>query len=371
MTKILIVEDHDTLRSQLVQVLKLSDYDVFGVGNGDDGIQAALTQQPDLILCDIMLGETSGFDVLQAVRENSATSTTPFIIVSAKDDRASMRRGMALGADDYITKPFTSAELVSAIATRLERRQALTREAERSLDAIRQQLMRMVTHELRTPLTSINMVVDVISRQRNVLETEQLTELLDTLAAGSKRLSRLVDQIVLISQLQSGMLSPSNIQEAGLEAPLWEIIIAAIGLARRFAYRNPNVNIELSDRKNDAPVVCNPLALKHALAELITNALNFSPDGGSITISQWAAEGAVFIDITDSGPGIAPDQLQRALAHFEQIDRQTQEQQGLGLGLGLAHQLITVHGGSLNLQSVPGKGTQAIVALPMAVGAYV
>ncbi len=371
MTKILIIEDHDTLRGQLMQVLTLSDYDVAGVANGAEGIEIALSQHPDLILCDIMLGETSGFDVLQAVRSSEATRSTPFIIMSAKDDRASMRRGMAMGADDYITKPFTSLELVKAIETRLERQHTITLDAERNLDATRQQLMRMVTHELRTPLTSINMVVDIISRQRNVLETDQLTELLDTLASGSKRLSRLVDQIVLISQLQSGMLAASNIQASGLQAPLWEIIIAAIGLARRFAYRNPNVNIELSDRQNDAPVMCNPLALKHALAELITNALNFSPDGGSISISQWAAEGAVFIDITDSGPGIAPDQLQRALEHFEQIDRQTQEQQGMGLGLGLAHQLIVVHGGSLNLQSVPGKGTQALVALPVAVGAYV
>ena len=370
MTKILIVEDHDTLRGQLMQVLKLSDYDVVGVADGGEGIQVALTQQPDLILCDIMLGEINGFDVLQAVRQNAATTSTPFIIISAKDDRTSMRQGMALGADDYITKPFTSSELVKAIETRLERQHAITREAERSLEETRQQLMRMVTHELRTPLTSINMVVDIITRQRKVLDTDQLTELLDTLAIGSKRLSRLVDQIVLISQLQSGMLSASSIQDAGLQTPLWEIIIAAIGLARRFAYRNPSVNIALSDHKDDAPVVCNPLALKHALAELITNALNFSPEGGSISISQWAAEGAIFVDITDSGPGIARDQLQRALSHFEQINRQTQEQQGMGLGLGLAHQVITVHGGSLTLQSVPGKGTQAIVALPVAVGAY-
>jgi signal transduction histidine kinase len=371
MTKILIVEDHATLRTQLIQVLSLSDYDVVGVADGAEGIQIALEHQPDLILCDIMLGAVSGFDVLQAVRHNAATASTPFIIMSAKDDRTSMRQGMALGADDYITKPFTSSELVKAIETRLERQQAITREAERSLDETRQQLMRMVTHELRTPLTSINMVVDIISRQRQVMDTDQLTELLDTLASGSKRLSRLVDQIVLISQLQSGMMSASTIREAGLQAPLWEIIIAAIGMGRRFAYRNPNVNIDLADRQNDAPVVCNPLALKHALAELITNALNFSPDGGNITISQWASEGAIFVEIIDNGPGIAADQIQRALSHFEQINRQTQEQQGMGLGLGLANQIVTVHGGSLTLQSAPGKGTRAVVALPIAVGAYV
>lgn len=371
MTKILIIEDHATLRGQLAQVLQMNDYDVSGVGDGTTGIQAALNDAPDLILCDIMLGEVSGFDVLERVRANAATSSTPFIIMSAKDDRASMRQGMALGADDYITKPFTSGELVKAIETRLQRRQAIARDAERGLEATRQQLMRMVTHELRTPLTSINMVVDIISRQRNVLETDQLTELLDTLASGSKRLSRLVDQIVLISQLQSGMLSHSNIVSGGMTTPLWEIVIAAIGLARRFAYRNPNVDIDLMDPPQNAPVVCNPLALKHALAELITNALSFSPEGSSIAITQWAAEGAIFVSIVDHGPGIAPEEVERALAHFEQINRQAQEQQGMGLGLGLANQLITVHGGSLTIRSEPGQGTEVTVALPVAVGAYV
>jgi signal transduction histidine kinase len=371
MTTVLIIEDHATLRNQLAQVLHMADYEVISAADGENGIRAALSRHPDLILCDVMLGEVSGYDVLEHIRQDTSTQATPFILMSAKDDRSSIRRGMALGADDYITKPFTSHELLDAIATRLRRQQAVEQDAERHLEATRQQLMRMVTHELRTPLTSINMVVDIISRQRTVMEADQLNELLDTLAMGSKRLSRLVDQIVLMSQLQSGSLSRNKIEQGGVEAPVWEIMIAAMGLARRFAYRTQNVVIDLDDPKNDSPVICNPLALKHALAELMTNAINFSPDGGQISITQWGAEGAVFIRITDDGPGIAPDQLQRALAHFEQIDRQTQEQQGMGLGLGLAHQIITVHGGSLTLQPARGRGTQVTVALPVAVGAYV
>lgn len=366
MAKILVIEDHDTLRCQIMQLLQLTHYEVLGAPNGDTGVKIAQEAQPDLILCDIMMEQVDGFEVLRKVREHPQTTATPFIFLTAKDDRASMRQGMTLGADDYLTKPFTSSELLNAIHTRLERRNAIVRDVEKTLDQARQQLMHMVTHELRTPLSSINMVVDIISRQLNVLEPSQLHELLDTLAAGSKRLSRLVDQIVLVTQLQTGVLSYEVISERGVPMSLWEMMVAAIGLARRFAYKNPNVNIEMLDRDKEAKVACNLLALKHALAELITNAINFSPEGDTVTISQWRAGDTVWLSITDNGPGIDPDELRKALAHFEQINRSHHEQQGMGLGLGLAHHLIEAHGGTLELKSVKDKGTQVIIALPIA-----
>jgi two-component system, sensor histidine kinase and response regulator len=366
MTTILVIEDHDTLREQIMQVLQLTQFDVFGAPNGQVGLEMAEEHSPDLILCDIMMGKVDGYEVLQRLRSNPDTATTPFIFLTAKDDRASLRQGMAMGADDFVTKPFTSSELLDAIHMRLERREAIVRDAEKNLDQARQQLMHMVTHELRTPLTSINMVLDIISRQLSFLSPQQLQELLDTLGAGSKRLSRLVDQIVLITQLQAGILEYDVISESGIPMSLWEIMVAAIGLARKFSYRAADVNVEMVDRDKNAVVMCNLMALKHALAELITNALNFSPEGSSVTVSQWIAHGMVWVSITDSGPGIAPDQLKRALEHFQQINRENQEQQGMGLGLGLAHHLIAAHGGTLELKSVTGKGTQAIIALPVA-----
>jgi signal transduction histidine kinase len=108
------------------------------------------------------------------------------------------------------------------------------------------------------------------------------------------------------------------------------------------------------------------MALKHALAELITNAINFSPEGSTVTISQWKTGDTVWLNITDSGPGMEPEKLERALEHFQQINRDSQEQQGMGLGLGLSHHLINAHGGTLEVKSVAGKGTQISIGLPVA-----
>ncbi len=365
MTKILVIEDHAMLRNEIVEMLQLTNYTVCDAPDGQTGLDLAQSEHPDLILCDVMMNNIDGFEVLRRLRGNPETAALPLIFLTARSDRDSMRQGMGLGADDYVTKPFSADELLGAIQTRLSRHNDIKRQAESQIDEAKQRLMRMVTHELRTPLVSINMVLEIISRQMSFLTPQQLQEMLDTLGSGSKRLNRVVEQIVLATQLQTGILSTEAIGESGVAMPLWEIIVASIALGRRFAYKNPNVNVELIERDKSALVLCNLPALKHALAELITNALSFSPDGRSISISQWKSQGMVWISITDQGPGIAPDELQRALENFQQINRDHQEQQGLGLGLGLAHHLIATHGGSLELKSVPGKGTQAIVALPL------
>jgi signal transduction histidine kinase len=276
-----------------------------------------------------------------------------------------MRSGMELGADDYITKPFTTQELLVAVQTRLEKHTAMTQLNDEKLEKARQQLTRMVAHELRTPLISINTVLDIISRQLGQLSRYQLQEMLDTIGMGSKRLNRLVDQMVFLTQLETGILKQDEIVSNGVPMRLWEVLITAIDLARRFAYLHPEVDIQLDDRDNLALVMCNPAALKHALAEIITNSLSYSPAGSVATIAQWKTSDSVWISVVDQGQGIPPEHLVQIIEGFHQVDRETHEQQGMGLGLALANRVIEAHGGKLEITSVVGKGTQVLVCLPV------
>jgi signal transduction histidine kinase len=279
-----------------------------------------------------------------------------------------MRQGMEMGADDYLTKPFTSAELLTAINTRLKRQTQIAVHSEQNIDVIKRQLTRMVTHELRTPLISINTVVDIISRQMGQLTQSELQELLDTITLGSKRLSHRVEQLVYITQLEANMLNRETIMRDGMPMRLWEMLVAANNLARRFAYQQqPNINVQLNDHDRESFVMCNPPALKQALAELIANALTFSPADSAVTLSQWRSGGRVMISIVDEGPGIPEDRLNEALRDFSQLDRETNEQQGIGMGLALAQRIIDVHGGALNILSIVGKGTQVTITLPVVV----
>ena len=120
MTKrILLIEDDAVLRENTAELLELLDYEVITAANGKIGVDKALHQHPHLIVCDIMMPELDGYDVLEALSNNSNTKQIPFIFLSAKTERQDVRKGMNLGADDYITKPFSEDELVSAIESRL------------------------------------------------------------------------------------------------------------------------------------------------------------------------------------------------------------------------------------------------------------
>ncbi|MDY0779320.1 response regulator [Tenacibaculum sp. IB213877] len=119
MKQILLIEDDAVLRENTAELLELSNYEVKTAPNGKVGIEKAEKEMPDIIVCDIMMPEIDGYGVLEALSKNEVTRYIPFIFLSAKTERKDIRKGMDLGADDYITKPFEEEELISAIESRL------------------------------------------------------------------------------------------------------------------------------------------------------------------------------------------------------------------------------------------------------------
>jgi CRP/FNR family transcriptional regulator, cyclic AMP receptor protein len=125
MKKILLVEDNIEMSENIAEILEMANYKVITANNGKDGVKLALETKPDLILCDIMMPILDGYGVLYSIHENTDVRNIPFIFLTAKGERAEIRQGMELGADDYITKPFNSTELLAAIESRLKKMDTL------------------------------------------------------------------------------------------------------------------------------------------------------------------------------------------------------------------------------------------------------
>lgn len=121
MKKILVIEDNKEILENTAEILELSHYRVFAALNGKEGIEKALSSKPDLILCDIMMPELDGYGVLHMVQKNPELQNIPFIFLTAKTEKEELRKGMSLGADDYITKPFDPTDLLNAIESRLKK----------------------------------------------------------------------------------------------------------------------------------------------------------------------------------------------------------------------------------------------------------
>ncbi len=135
MKQILIIEDNSEVRENLEEILELYGYATEGAENGKTGVQKALTNPPDLILCDIMMPELDGFGVLNILSKKPNTADIPFIFLTAKSEKEDFRRGMNLGADDYITKPYYKDELLNVIETRLKKSERLKKITDGSPDS--------------------------------------------------------------------------------------------------------------------------------------------------------------------------------------------------------------------------------------------
>jgi len=123
MKKILVIEDEPEMRRNLLTILKMEKFHAFGAENGRAGVETAKRERPDLILCDVMMPEMDGYGVLEKLRADPATNSVPFIFLTAKGEKADVRSGMNLGADDYLTKPVAKADLLRAIASRFKRQE--------------------------------------------------------------------------------------------------------------------------------------------------------------------------------------------------------------------------------------------------------
>jgi signal transduction histidine kinase len=367
MPKLLIVENETHPRESIAETLREVYLDVETVNNTTDALLKAQSSLPDLIICDMPSLNLDGSELLELIRADSQTQSIPFILIAGRYDKNAMRRAMNLGADDYLIRPFTTQELLESVMARLRRQQVLNEAAEMRLDKTKRTLARTLTHELRTPLVSMNTAVDIVLRESKLFTPEEMRDLLSTFAEGSIRLSRCIEQLVFIVQLETQTLSHKIVSSQGIEARLADLVASAIKQARYITRRyNDSVMIKHSDAAPDAFVLCNPPALKQALLELIANALAYSPLNSTVFIGQKYVPEGVRVTITDQGSGIPEERIAQAMRVFEQLDRETNEQQGMGIGLGLAERLINIHGGRLEIRSAVSKGTQALVYLPVA-----
>lgn len=326
------------------------------------GLTMAEAHLPDVVVSAVTMSGLDGLALLDRLRAQPITASIPVIFLMTSAERPLRRRLMAHGADDALQRPFSAEDLIAAIRARIERSRQFEERLAESLALMQRDVARRVAHELRTPLISIQFAKDLIARQGGQISADDLHIMLDALGEGANRLNHLVEQTVLLTQLDSGALNPENIRSTGMVTPLWPVAAAAIDLARRFAFRNRGCLLDSEVRDAEALVRTNSPALKHALAEILANAINFTTSHVRFTL--WSAHDQCWITVADDGPGMPTETLIQLGRDFFQPDRETKEQQGLGLGLAIARRIIVAHDGSLDVQSTVGRGTQVTIKLP-------
>ncbi len=145
---ILLIEDNNEMRENTAEILELADYKVITAANGKEGVQLAQQSNPDLIICDIMMPELDGYGVLHLLGKNDQTGNIPFVFLTAKAEKDDYRKGMTMGADDYLTKPYDDVELLNAVEMRLKKSERLKQSFDRTADGLDQFIQEANSFEL-------------------------------------------------------------------------------------------------------------------------------------------------------------------------------------------------------------------------------
>jgi two-component system sensor histidine kinase/response regulator len=355
--KILIIEDDEAMRETLKDLLEAAGHEVIAGEDGAQGVALA-AQGPDFIFCDVDMPNLDGHGALAAIRKLPRGGDVPFVFLTGRSDRSELRTGMGLGADDYITKPYSAADIYGAIEARTKRQgslhekiQSLSKQQEREINA-------QWSHELLTPLNAVLGSLDLLESDADTIDRAELKEMLALIREGAERQERLARKLINYFSLQQVV--------AAAKAPGRCAADAAIARGAGEAMKLKKRDADLAVSAEPAEVALAEQWLALAVGEIIENASTFSKPGSPVTVTGKSNGGRYRITITDQGSGLTAEQRAQVGA-FAQFDRKRHEQQGLGLGLTIARLAAKLAGGSLHLEAGPGeRGLGVEFDLPVA-----
>jgi two-component system, sensor histidine kinase and response regulator len=354
MNTVLTIDDNDSIRRNVQDILSVEGFEVLTADNGSDGIAMANSHLPDLVLCDITMPGIDGYEVLRRLREEESTTTIPFVFLTALDTRDDIRKGMGIGGDDYLTKPFTVEELLTAVKSRLDRSAEYAAPFQTRAEA----LAKALPHELRTSLTVILGFSEILADREADIDDELRTEGIEAIRKSARKIGRMVENFLMFASLEEQTRDRSKIEPLS-QVDLPEMVAGAVRDLCAATNRESDLQVLVTPGKSRLP----KKAFLKMIHELLDNAVKYSEPGTPIRVECADTGKAIKLTVTDQGFGMTPRQIKDVSA-FVQFDRDIREQQGSGLGLTIVKLLTDIYGGELLLQSVQGYGTSATITLP-------
>ncbi len=362
--RILVIEDEQSIRENIQEILEAKGYNVRTAANGKQGVLEAIDFRPFVIVCDIMMPKMDGFKVLEYVRKTALIQNTPFIFLTAKIDRQDVRHGMELGADDYLTKPFTAKELINAIESRLRRQQKVIDEYAKVKHELDTTVFATYYHEFNTPLHGILGGLNLLITARDSFDEEQVQELLLSIMKSGLRLNHSLANLMLFEELKRAEVYPelSSMFSQGTATGNWkQKIHGEISTMSKEIYnRESDIILHLEP----ADINVNPEYLMRIILELTDNALKFSKPSAKVHITGKKEDDEYIIEVRDAGRGFNLESLDE-IVPFKQFNRKKFEQQGLGIGLYLVKRLIDYNQGELKIITNENEGTRVLISLPL------
>jgi len=417
---ILLVEDSKTQAARARLVLENAGYKVTVAIDGETAWKHIGVDAFDIIVSDINMPGMDGYELCRRAKAHPTGSLIPFVLLTDREELTALVRGLEVGADDFILKPWTPAGLVGRIATVLrgtvpsgaeasvgsvERMTGLLmgrtkeledahRESERDqvqlqvlnheLEVERSQLkasndqlklalkqlvaaiehksefLAKMSHELRTPLTAILGFTDLLLDQERGYGAAKQHDFLSHVRSAGGHLLDLINDLLDLAKIEAGKMEVEH-ERLGLTQVLEESAAVISGMAE---LKQIGLTVVVPD--DDVMVVGDKKRLKQVVINLLSNAVKFTPPNGKVILGLEAAEGLARVWVEDSGTGIAVADQERIFHEFQQVKGSASEFAGTGLGLALCRFFVELHAGTISVRSELGMGSTFAFTLPLA-----
>lgn len=363
--RILIVDDVAANVRLLEGILKVEGFEVAGAYSGAQALEKIPDLNPDVVLLDVMMPDMDGFEVCCRLRRETATAHLPVVMVTALHETEDRIRAIEAGADDFLSKPVDSFEVVARVRSlvRAKRDRDALEKAYRDLkhaEQMRDSLGEMLVHDLRTPLTTILASLDMIRSQQAGPLTDLQLQVVDMSMRGGKHLLYLINELLDIGKLESGEM---RLQESEVKlSHIFQEIMPLISTQAQSA----TVEIHVDLDGNLPSVWADDDLLQRVFVNLLANAVKFSRRGSEVSVKAHTADGEVQVCVRDQGEGIRPEDQGRIFEKFGQVEsRKKGRRLSTGLGLTFCKLAVEAHGGRIWVESVPGDGSTFWVAIPI------
>jgi two-component system sensor histidine kinase/response regulator len=362
MVSVVAIDDNLSVLKAVEVILQTAGFEVRIAHDGCEGLKMIKQEPPDVVICDIEMPKLNGHQVLRVLRQDAATADLPVIFLTAYSERSDVRTGMELGADDYITKPFSAKDITGAVEAQIKKRTTLTTKYESTLRLLRKNIAYALPHELRTPLAGILGFAGVLDMDYENLKPEELHQIASHILKSGRRLQRVLENYLVYAQLEILGADPLELEALRnhIVANTEEIVATQARQKAAEAARAGDLvlniqNIALQISEGD---------LRKIVEELTDNAFKFSNPGTPVQITSQREPNRFTLNIQDRGRGMSAEQIQNVGAYM-QFGRMLHEQQGLGLGLVIARRLAELHNARFQIQSALNQGTQVSLTFPI------
>jgi len=370
---VLIVDDVEANLLALEAQLAVLDCTLIRASSGNEALRQLLRRKFAVVLLDVQMPDMDGYEVARHARANPDTRDVPIVFVTAMHETEEhVLRGYDSGAFDFLFKPVNPHILRSKVRVfrdlflnqqrlndEITAHRKTLAELER-LSHFKSQFLANMSHELRTPLNAIIGFSEVLSdgvgdETLSPMQKEHVGYVLES----GRHLLSLINDVLDLSKIEAGRI------ELNREWVLPKALLdSAREIGRPLAMKQ-GVDLEVEEAHACQPVFVDPVRIKQVLLNLVSNAIKFTPAGGSVRVRTTEEGDRLSVEVVDTGVGIRAEDMPRLFREFERIESPTGPRpEGTGLGLALTRRLVELHGGVVHVESEPSKGSRFTVLLP-------